>query len=105
MGMGRIAAALMLLAVMLPSRASAAAVEVCNPTQKDSESFCVTYNADTSTKIASKPFGVDLSIADSSTNFSSDKNQWIDTVKLDFLKTSGKPATITPTDSMPDHLR
>jgi hypothetical protein len=85
-----------------PFTAKAAGLEVCDPDPKVATSFCVTYDFSTPTTIAGKATDVDITIDNSSTNFASDQNVWLDTITIDMLD-SAEPS-VTPSASMPNDL-
>ena len=83
---------------------TAAAVELCTPAPKTPSSFCVDPSLTLGSETAADPLTVDLAAADTSTNFSSDTGQWVQSLSLDLLSAGAAPALVTPSSSMPDGL-
>jgi hypothetical protein len=89
---------------ILVAGGTAAATELCTPAPKVSSSFCVDPSLTLSSQTAADPLTVDLAGADTSTNFSSDTNEWVQSISLDLLAAGSSPPLITPSSSMPDGL-
>ena len=99
-----LAGAVVGLLLLVTAPGAGASVENCSPTPKTAGSFCVDYGLELSNSIAASPVAIDLSAADTSTNFSSDFGTWVDHLDIAFSGTDISPPIITPSASMPDGL-
>jgi hypothetical protein len=95
------AAALVIAAV---TSATASATEICSDSPKVATSFCVDPSLALSSTIPGDPLRIDLTGADTSTNFSTDTNEWVNSAAVNLQSGGGSPVDITPSANMPNGL-
>jgi hypothetical protein len=92
------------LALLLASAGTAAAPEVCSDTPKQPTSFCGTYDYALTPAIATKPFNIAASFADTSTGLGTDQNTWPKLAELTSVTAGVAPPLFTASKKLPDAL-
>ncbi len=92
-----------------PAAAGANPTEVCNPSPKVASSFCITYDLTLASTppglIAAAPFDVDVSINNTSTGFSGDKNRWLNSATIRLADAGGvSQPVLTRSSDLPNGL-